>query len=155
MYKGKRDILMISRHNELDNFRLELPGDTGFYYVTDWETFFNRHKELPYMCDKIDKLLAHVTFDSHSVRDIGSCLPAVQQLADRLKRWNSAEVMRNTLDRFNKLDGLLARSKNNTDALAQVVNIRNQARTKSLSQYCMLSSLGDTCQQLTNTLQNL
>ena len=155
MYRGKRDMLMINRHNDLDNFRMELPGDTGFFYVTDWDTFFNRWKEIPNMADKIDKLLAHVTFDSHSVRDIGSCLPAVVQLAERLKKWNSTEIMKMTMDRFNKLDGLLQKARHDPKTIASVVTVRNKTRSKSLNQYCMLSSLGDTCQQLINTLQNL
>ena len=155
LYKGKKDILMINRHNELEPFNMELPTEPGFYYVTDWETFFKRYKELPLVCDRIDRLLSHATFESQTVKDLNGCVNVAKALIDRLQNFNANIALKNSIERMTKLEGLLQRSTSDETTLSNVVKVRNQLRSKSIYQFCTLNSLGDLCSQLSNAVEKM
>jgi hypothetical protein len=61
---GKKFIIYITRHNEVDFFELaDAPADRGFYFMTEWTYFFEHSKEIPQTLKRLEVNLIEYAYE--------------------------------------------------------------------------------------------
>jgi hypothetical protein len=142
MYLAKRHILMVNRHNELEPFETELPQlSEGYYYVTDWENFFDHVSDIPSTCSRLDNALVQYFFEREEVRMVNPS--AVEQLHSKLKKWSSSRAMQESIERIRKVDLIVSKHPKK-----EAIALKDSVRKKTLSRLSVVSVLGDLCSQV-------
>ncbi len=156
LHLGKKHIIFIRYSNDLDCFELEVPRTTSdFFYVTDWETFYNQYKELPQACGKVDKMLLHMIHELQTVKELGSHTESLIKLAKVLHNWKPKKNFEDHIARINKLDLLISRTNTDQRDKTNIIGVRNNLRNLIQDQMFVLSSLGEVCGQLTVAAEKL
>ena len=100
---GKKFIVYITRHNEVDFFELcDSPIDKGFYFVTEWKYFFDNSKDIPLSVKRLEELIIETAYEhlqsknsevlksSQVIRNTVDCIPlgmeCAKQLTERSKK---------------------------------------------------------------------
>jgi hypothetical protein len=104
---GKKFIVYITRHNEIDFFELaDSPSDRGFYFMTEWTYFFEHSRDIPSSLKRLEINLVEYAYDhlhSHET-DIIKANKTVQEVIKSIPK--GSEVPRALLDRSRKCDRL-------------------------------------------------
>ena len=107
LHAGKKFIVYITRHNEVDFFELaDSPADRGFYFMTEWTYFFEHSRDIPSSLKRLEVNLVEYAYEhlhSHET-DIIKANKAVQEVVQSVSK--GAEVPRTLLDRSRKCDRL-------------------------------------------------
>ena len=123
LHAGKKFIVYITRHNEVDFFELaDSPADKGFYFMTEWTYFFEHSRDIPSSLKRLEVNLVEYAYDhlhSHET-DIIKANKAVQEVVQSISK--GAEVPRGLLDRTRKCDRLFEQNASSAQRSEQKVS---------------------------------
>jgi len=123
LHAGKKFIVYITRHNEVDFFELaDSPADKGFYFMTEWTYFFEHSRDIPSSLKRLEVNLVEYAYDhlhSHET-DIIKANKAVQEVVQSISK--GAEVPRGLLDRSRKCDRLFEQNASSAQRSEQKVS---------------------------------
>ncbi len=107
LHAGKKFIVYITRHNEVDFFELaDAPSDRGFYFMTEWTYFFEHSRDIPSSLKRLEVNLVEYAYENlhNHENEIIKANRAVQELVQSIPK--GMEVPRSLLERSRKCDRL-------------------------------------------------
>lgn len=149
LHSGKKFIVYITRHNEVDFFELgDSALDKGFYFVTEWKYFFDRSREIPSSLKRLEESLIDFSFETLHNREseVNKANKLVQQVVSQIPK--GMEGAKQLMERSRRCDRLFdqnstssSRSEENTQKLLAVSSQIRQENLQKAFETFMVSDV--------------
>ena len=134
---GKKFIVYITRHNEVDFFELgDSTSDRGFYFLTEWKYFFDRSREIPSQLRRLEEQLIDFSYETLHNREseVNKANKMIQQMVSSMPK--GMENSRQLIERSRRCDRLIDQNMSSTtrteENTQKLLGVSSQIRQDNL-----------------------